>query len=452
MFIVYAVSTIRGTLNIKDEDFIKYNSNYIVAQLPKVKVDDYINYEALDGVDYILPGDSIVNFAIKYDDFYQTSRQSDNIGGSLASNRLVNAEDLIYGVMPQNSYELLVDKMVLDKVINGIQQVAKMSGITNMEQFLERNLSLQNASNINEFKLVGVVDTGSPSIYADDSMLINIIALSSDEGYGGFAFSEPTVEDQGQAQVSDYNLFTDKIELKKGRLPENDYEVIVNISHKEEMPLNKTIKEKVNNNKLKVVGYYESKYNIDNYLVTNNTLKYKTITEKSGFIIATKKPENVLGELRSLNLNVKNSYESSKEEYLDEQKETIRNSLTVSGIILAISLVEIFLMIRSSFLSRIKEIGILRAIGVKKKDIYKMFMGEIIAITTLASVPGILLMSYILKVVSTIKYFKDLLVVDFWTVALSIVFIYVFNLIVGLFPVYRVVRKTPAQILSRHDI
>ena len=39
-------------------------------------------------------------------------------------------------------------------------------------------------------------------------------------------------------------------------------------------------------------------------------------------------------------------------------------------------------MIRSSFLSRIKEIGIYRAIGVKRVDIYKMFYGEIFAITT----------------------------------------------------------------------
>ena len=51
-------------------------------------------------------------------------------------------------------------------------------------------------------------------------------------------------------------------------------------------------------------------------------------------------------------------------------------------IIMAISLIEILLMTRSSFLSRIKEIGIYRAIGVKKTDIYKMFLGEIIAITT----------------------------------------------------------------------
>ena len=137
---------------------------------------------------------------------------------------------------------------------------------------------------------------------------------------------------------------------------------------------------------------------------------------------------------------------------MEEQKETIKNSLTVSGIILLISLVEIFLMIRSSFLSRIKEIGILRAIGVKKKDIYKMFAGEIVAITTLTSVPGIILMSYILSKLSEIKYLESLFVVNLGTVLLSILFIYIFNLTIGLLPVFKVVRKTPAQILSRHDI
>ncbi len=376
---------------------------------------------------------------------------NDYISGSLASSNLVSIENLVFGRMPEGPYESLIDKMVLNNVLNETEKVAKMSGITETEQFLGRELKLENTPNINGFKLVGIVDTGSPSIYVDDSMLINITTLSSGENGFRFAFYDASTEEP-QASVWDYNLFSDKIELKKGNYPENDYEVIVNISHKEEMPLNKTIKEKVNDKKLKVVGYYESKYNIDNYLVNSNTLKYKTITEKSGFIVSTKNIDSVIEKLREQKLNVKSSYESTKEDYLKAQKETIKNSLTVSGIILAISLVEIFLMIRSSFLSRIKEIGILRAIGVKKKDIYKMFVGEIIAITTLASVPGILLMSYILKVVSTIKYFEKLLVVDFWIVTLSIVFVYIFNLLVGLLPVHRVVRKTPAQILSRHDI
>ena len=61
-------------------------------------------------------------------------------------------------------------------------------------------------------------------------------------------------------------------------------------------------------------------------------------------------------------------------------------------------------MIRSSFLSRIKEVGIYRAIGVKKKDIYIMFSGEIIAINILATTPGVLITAYVLYQFSKIKY------------------------------------------------
>ena len=109
-------------------------------------------------------------------------------------------------------------------------------------------------------------------------------------------------------------------------------------------------------------------------------------------------------------------------------------------------------MVRSSFLSRIKEVGIYRAIGVKKKDIYKMFTGEIITITTLASIPGIALMSYILKELSFIESINDMFQVDKKVIIITIVGIYAFNLFVGLLPVYRTIRKTPAQILSRTDI
>ena len=59
------------------------------------------------------------------------------------------------------------------------------------------------------------------------------------------------------------------------------------------------------------------------------------------------------------------------------------------GIIILVALIELFLMLRSSFLSRIKEVGTMRAIGLKKRDIYKMFIGEIAVITAITAIPGI---------------------------------------------------------------
>ena len=467
MFIAYSVSSIRATLNVEDEDFIKYNKDYLLVSLPNVKVDDYLEYEELDKVDYLLPGKSIVTFSVKYNDYFQTSLYVDEVNGSLASLDLILQDDLICGKLPENEYEIVVDKMVLENTINSFNQIAKMAGVTEINKFLNKELNFSEEFGVNYFngyKIVGIVDKKSPSIYANNNMLIDIISISKQNNemsmmtmssYGPGVTNEI---DEGTA-ILDYNLLLDKIEIKRGRLPENDYEVIVNISNKDSIALNKTLKDpqtgkqvKVNDKNLTVVGYYDSKYEINQYLVNTNTIKYKTIEEKDGFVVATKFPHEVIETFREKNLNIQNGYDSAKEEYMAEKRETMRNNLVVSGIIFVISLIEIFLMIRSSFLSRIREIGILRAIGVKKMDIYKMFTGEIIAVTTLASVPGILLMSYILKKISEINYLKGLYFVDVKTVAASIVFIYIFNLVIGLLPVFRVVRKTPAEILSRHDI
>ena len=138
--------------------------------------------------------------------------------------------------------------------------------------------------------------------------------------------------------------------------------------------------------------------------------------------------------------------------YLLEKKDEVASVIKTSVIFLVISLIEIYLMMRSSFLSRIKEVGIYRAIGVKKKDIYKMFTGEILSITTFASLVGVLLMMYILKEISFIDAISDKFQVDLKVLIVTIAFVYAVNLLVGLLPVYMTIRKTPAQILSRSDI
>ena len=124
----------------------------------------------------------------------------------------------------------------------------------------------------------------------------------------------------------------------------------------------------------------------------------------------------------------------------------------MAAVILAISFIEIFLMIRASFLSRIKEVGVYRAIGVKKKDIYRMFSGEILAISTIASLPGFLFMAFIVSRLVEVSYLRDMFVVNFWVLLICLIVVYGLNIIFGLLPVWRTIRKTPAAILSRTDV
>ena len=127
-------------------------------------------------------------------------------------------------------------------------------------------------------------------------------------------------------------------------------------------------------------------------------------------------------------------------------------SIIIASIVLLISLVEIYLIIRASFLSRIKEVGILRAIGVKKIDIYKMFLGEIIDITLMLSVPGFIFMNYILKSLIDSNVLTLNFNINSFTMIASLILIVLFNTLFGLLPVFGVIRKTPQSILSRIDV
>ena len=82
-----------------------------------------------------------------------------------------------------------------------------------------------------------------------------------------------------------------------------------------------------------------------------------------------------------------------------------------------------------------------------------MFTGEIIAINTLGVIPCIMFACYVLDKVSRNEIFTiDSFVVNSTVILISIAIMYIFNLIIGLLPVYNTIRKTPASILARHDL
>lgn len=438
MFIVFSVSTILASLKVKDEDFIKYNKNYLVIKDNKVSVDEYNSYLNYDGTSYILPGNSMVNFTVLLDDYFQTRYTSGILKGSLSSLEMISDSDLIAGKLPENESEIVVDKWTLNNLIN--DNNAKETGYLSYEEFLNKEV---NVSEVKYYTIVGIVDLSSPSIYVNEKEFISIINNSSKDEYS---------YDTNESKIQNYNLISNQINLTKGSWPENDYEAIINEDYSEQYKIGANLDYKVNETPLKVVGYYHSNIGLDKYLVNENTIKYNLIINNSDLIVYAKDKESALTYYKEQGINIRDAYYQSKEDYIEAIKPSIISKLIFSGIILVISLIEIFLIVRSSFLSRIKEVGILRAIGVKKGDIYKMFSGEILAITILASTPGLLLMSYILKQLSSVSFLSKTICFDGYILIISIVLILGFNLIFGLIPVFTTMRKTPAGILSRTDL
>lgn len=433
IFIMYASSSIAKVLTINDEDFITINKNYLIVESKKNDLNTYLENEQTPEVNYIIPSNSIVKFTVDYKEYYQTSTTKDTLSASISDTSMITKDNLISGRLPENSNEVVVDIMTINKMFKE-QSYAKMAGITNVQSMIGREIKLQG---LLTYTIVGLTDLKSPSIYMSKDNFTNVLSLSD--------------YDTDLILLS-YDIISPKVTLKEGRIPTNDYEAIININQKEDYKIGKKLDTKVAGTPLTVVGYYDSPDNY-NYILTNeNTIKYNNITTLSNYVIYTSNKENTIEAFHAKNLNIKDSYESSKETYKKEMSSHTKNVIIASIITLIISLIEIFLMTRASFLSRIKEIGILRAVGVKRSDIYKMFIGEIIATTTLGCLPGIALMYYILTKLQTIPYLKSLILASPLVLLIAIISIYIFNIIVGLIPVFNTVRKTPASILSRHDL
>lgn len=446
MFVVYSVCNVFGVITIKDEKFVTHNKNYL--SIDRVSVDDYNKYEKLDFIDYILPTNSDITLNIKYNYFYQTSNAIDTINGSIVSINSININDIVYGRMPNNEYEIVVDKLAITNTMNNY--VAKQVGITKIEEFLNKEVTV---NNLKPYTIVGITDLKSPSIYVDNSHFINVLYNTNNTSIDSnmtFTISNDNynIDEYG---LLNYKLVEDEIKLVKGKLPESDYEIIVNVNNSFEYTLNKETNISIGNKKVKVVGFYESK-NVTNFLTNENTLKYKLISNNSSIVIYPKDKDKCINYFKDINVNIKDMYNYDKDAYILKNKDSLTSSIVLASIILVISLVEIYLMIRSSFLSRIKEVGILRAIGVKKIDIYKMFLGEILAITLTISMLGYIFMTYLLISITNLPLLKDKFLLNPFTLILSLLIIFGFNIIFGLLPVFRTIIKTPANILSRTDI
>lgn len=447
IFITYSVSSLYGIYNIDDSKFVTINKNYLVIDSKKIDVNNFLKYENDDNINYILPGNSLVSFYIEYDDYYQTLNYKDLIYGSLSSLNMISDNDIIIGRMPNKSNEIVIDKLVFDTYHSN--PFASMLGINTPEKLFDRALSVGVLEN---YKIVGVVDLDSPSIYTNESEFINILYntnnVSETSDYYDYMVDDKIAENL----IYDYNIYKNKITIKEGRLPLNDYEVIVNNFYKDSYKINQEMDVKINDKKLKIVGFYTSDDNISYMLSNTSTIKYDLISNSDNMTLSVKDKNKALNEFKTMGLNIKDSYQYSKDRYYSERMNSMSSTLIFSVVVLLISLIEIYLMMRSSFLSRIKEVGIYRAIGMKKIDIYKMFTGEIIAITTLGSMTGVFFSSYIIYQLTTVAYYANKFLMNGTTILTVMIIVYLFNLLVGLLPTILTLRKTPAEIMSRSDI
>ena len=105
MFIMYSVSSIMGTFNIKEKDFVNYNKNYLLLTKNNMTKSEYDKISNMNNVNYVIPTDGMVTLNFKFGNYLQTSGVMQTIKGNLASSSLV--DKIISGTKIKNNNEII---------------------------------------------------------------------------------------------------------------------------------------------------------------------------------------------------------------------------------------------------------------------------------------------------------------------------------------------------------
>ncbi|MDE6141686.1 MAG: ABC transporter permease, partial [Bacilli bacterium] len=249
------------------------------------------------------------------------------------------------------------------------------------------------------------------------------------------------------------SLCNDEIKLESGKLPTEDLDIVLPSYMKSQYKIGDNFDGvKINDKKTKIVGFHNIKGDSsEDFILSDNGLFNLYLSNSQSLIVSTSDKDKFINDMADKYV-IMDLEKENKKTYMNARNETVQSILLTSAIFLAVTLGLVYMMVRASFLSRIKEVGILRAIGIKKADIYRMFAGEIVMITLIGGGIGSIGMYYILSALSKVSMFSVKILINPAIGVLSFVILFLFHLVVGLLPVYFTIRKTPASILSRKDV
>lgn len=155
-----------------------------------------------------------------------------------------------------------------------------------------------------------------------------------------------------------------------------------------------------------------------------------------------------------------NDYDSAvidAHDILEDNMQYVNEQIVVYSISLAVTLgflcVAMYFIMRSSLLTRIKEIGVYRAIGVSKKNLLFRFLIEATVLTTLTVFVSYLVVSLgIFACFGVSPLVAEFIYYPVWYALAVLVVLYGVCLVCGVLPIVTLLLKTPSQILAKYDI
>ena len=142
-----------------------------------------------------------------------------------------------------------------------------------------------------------------------------------------------------------------------------------------------------------------------------------------------------------------------KESAINESVDRILRNLLTLAVVLTLMCLCMYFIMRSALMKRIKEIGIMRAIGVSKKNLTFKFFIESSVISSLTICLGFIISSAFIFLCTTASpLVSEIFYYPAWLCVSVFCLVNLMAILFGVLPLIILLRKTPSEILSKYDI
>lgn len=442
--VVYQLSTFASLTRLDEKQFLRTAKDLISITTEQgvnsTDIDNILNNVA--NVEWS-PYYQATSARVMYNEYYQGDASSSvSIFPMKAS--WVDEADMLYGRLPANNKEIVIDVWVAEDILD--RKAYADLGVTDIQDLLGKILYTQNSYYL-DFEIVGIIETESPIVVVEDAAIYGFVETYEFLPQGSVDGSY-TITEGRDIQAVDEILVGPNVEIDLGStilVSSRELTVVgkyLYIPSENSIYSDITLNIMISSNEV-VEDVVKSQIDNFGYYQTESIYFYSDDIDKA------------IEDINALNTEYEafNSYEYQRNFSIDQQRESVAARIQSIVITLVGIVIYIFFMMRSSMLSRIKEIGIYRSIGATKRDIFKIFLGEIFWFTTLGSLTGYLAMSFLINRIQNML--GEIISIFYFPIHYflgGIIAIYLINIIFGLLPIFSLLNKTPSEINAKFDI
>ena len=247
-------------------------------------------------------------------------------------------------------------------------------------------------------------------------------------------------------------LYENKSELKYGVLPTNDKEIVIDYE------IAKKLSSKTKYKISELVGKKFDEYTVTGILNTGSGYSYTVSTEYftidyHTYLFSEEDATNLEPQIVTFNYKTKSSSEAIST--LNQMETTARVILIVTIVLFAVVVVYVLLTMRTKLIHEIKEIGILRSIGMKRRTLIRNNILEAFVLTLFTTligfVIGTIIGEWLLSKLNPILKLNVNLFTSYNTY-LFVLIMFGLNIFFGILPMLTLLRKTPNEINTKYDI